>query len=191
MTLFPALLIATSIVWIGFELTLIVRDRVRGKGKTGRDRGTRSYNFIAIILGMTVASVLQGNPRFFFPGGRSSTIFWVGLCLEWLGFGVRIWAVITLGAAFRTTVETHTDQPVVRSGPYRLVRHPSYMGLLLMCCGFGIALQNWLSFLFALVLPLAAILYKIHVEEAALVSSMGPAYQEYQKETKKLVPWVW
>jgi protein-S-isoprenylcysteine O-methyltransferase Ste14 len=191
MTLFIILLITISTIWIAFEIWLVVRDRIHGKGKTGIDQGTRYYNFIAIAVGITGAAVLNGNSKFFFPGGRSDTVFWIGLCIMLLGLGLRIWAVVTLGASFRTTVETHTYQHVVKSGPYRLVRHPSYSGLIMMCCGYGIAVQNWLSLAFAVVLPLVVLLYRIRIEEAALISSMGSDYEEYQSKTKKLVPWVW
>ncbi len=191
MTLFSALLTTISIVWIVFEIFLVVRDRLQGKGKARNDRGTLYYNFIAIAVGMTVASVLEGNSKFFFPSRWSDTVFWIGLCIMLLGLGLRIWAVVTLGASFRTTVETHKDQQVVRSGPYRLVRHPSYTGLILMCFGFGIALQNWLSLAFAVILPLIALLYRIQIEEAVLASSLGSEYKKYQSETKKIVPWVW
>jgi protein-S-isoprenylcysteine O-methyltransferase Ste14 len=60
-----------------------------------------------------------------------------------------------------------------------------------MCFGYGIAVQNLLSLAFAFILPLAAILYRIRIEEAALVSSIGAEYQKYQRATKKLVPWIW
>jgi len=191
MTLYSILLISVSIIWIAFEILLVVRDRIQGKGSTGNDRGTRYLNFAAIFLGITVAGILRGNSRFFFPAGWSNTVFWVGLCIIVLGFAFRIWSVIALGASFRTTVETHTNQLVVSNGPYRLLRHPSYTGLLMMCIGCGIADQNWLSLAFAVILPLAALLYRIRIEEAALVSSIGSNYVEYQRNTKKLIPWVW
>ncbi len=191
MTLFSALLTTISIVWIVFEIFLIIRDRIRGKGNAGNDRGTLYYNVIAIAVGVTIASVVNGNSKFFFPGRWSDTVFWIGLCIMLLGLGLRIWAVVTLGASFRTTVETHKDQQVVKSGPYKLVRHPSYTGLILMCFGFGIALQNWLSLAFAVILPLIALLYRIHIEEGVLASSLGSEYKKYQSETKKIVPWVW
>jgi protein-S-isoprenylcysteine O-methyltransferase Ste14 len=191
MTLFWAFLTLVSAIWIGFEVWLFIRDRTQGKGKTDKDRGTVYYNLIAITGGITLASVFNGYRMFFFPGGRSATGFWIGVCIMLLGFGLRIWAVVTLGGSFRTTVETHIKQLVVKTGPYRLVRHPSYSGLLLMCIGFGIAVQNLLSLAIALVLPLVALLYRIHVEEKALVLAIGSAYKEYQGETKKLIPWLW
>ena len=96
-----------------------------------------------------------------------------------------------LGTSFRTTVETHKNQKVKTDGPYRLVRHPSYSGLLLLSSGYGIAQANWLSLIVAVALPLAALLYRIRVEEATLANSLGTEYREYQTHTKKLIPWIW
>jgi protein-S-isoprenylcysteine O-methyltransferase Ste14 len=191
MILFTILLTSASAIWIAFEIWLMVRDRIQGKGKTANDKGTRYYNFIAIAVGITFASIVNGNPRFFFPGGRGYAGFWIGLSIMVVGFCLRIWAVATLGASFRTTVETHSNQQVVRTGPYKLVRHPSYSGLMIMCCGYGIALMNWLSLVIAVVPPLVALIYRIHVEEEALASSIGSEYKEYQRHTRKLIPWVW
>ena len=185
------LLILIPTIWIAFEIWLVVRDNSRGKGKTAIDKGTRYFNFIAITVGITAAAILNGFAKFFFPGGRTNIMFFIGIAIMLMGMTLRFWSVVTLGAAFRTTFETHRDQKVVSHGPYKLVRHPSYSGWILICCGYGIALQNWLSLLIAVILPLVALLYRIHVEEAALISAFGSEYIEYQKRTKKLVPWVW
>jgi protein-S-isoprenylcysteine O-methyltransferase Ste14 len=188
---YPIILAAVTILWIAFEIWLIVRDRVSGKGKPERDRGTLYLNFTAIVLGLTLAGFLNGNARYFFPGGRSSAGFWTGIGIMALGFALRIWAVVTLGASFRTTVETHANQGVIESGPYRRIRHPSYAGLIMMCIGDGVALQNWLSLGIAVILPLLALLYRIHIEEKTLALSLGSSYRSYQSRTKKLVPWIW
>jgi protein-S-isoprenylcysteine O-methyltransferase Ste14 len=191
MTLNDVILVLLSILWIGFEIWLVIRDNSRGKGKTIIDKNTRYFNFIAITVGITAAAILNGFPRFFFPGGKTNTGFLIGIAIMLIGMALRFWSVFTLGASFRTTVETHGDQIIVSRGPYKHVRHPSYSGLILICCGYGIAVQNWLSLLVAVILPLFALLYRIHVEEAALVASFGSDYIEYQDRTKKLVPWVW
>ena len=191
MTLFLVVLAFISIAWIGYEVWLVYRDRKHNKGGTQIDRGSRYLNFTSLILGISGAAILSGVPAFFFPGGRTEIIFWVGISVMLAGFALRIWSVTTLGGSFRTTIETHAGQKVVKSGPYKLIRHPSYSGLLLMCCGYGLAVQNWLSLAFAVVPPLLALLYRIHVEEIALRASMGPEYQDYQKHTKKIIPWVW
>ena len=191
MALYIVVLVLITTLWLAYEIWLVIRDAAHGKGKTGSDKGTRYFNSIAIWAGITVAAILNGFPKFFFPGGRISAGFLIGIAIMLAGLALRIWSVATLGASFRTTVETHGDQKLVSHGPYRLLRHPSYTGMIIICCGYGIALQNWLSLLVAVLLPLSALLYRIHVEEAALASSFGPDYIEYQKHTKRLVPWVW
>jgi protein-S-isoprenylcysteine O-methyltransferase Ste14 len=191
MAVFWIVLTSISVLWIAFEIWLVFIDRKQGKGNPGIDRGTRYLNFICIALGISGAAILNGVSRFFFPGGRTSTVFWIGLIIMLLGLSLRIWAVSTLGTSFRTTVETHVNQKVVKAGPYKLIRHPSYSGILLMCLGYGIAVQNWLSLTMAVFLPLSALIYRIHIEEVALLTSMGSEYGEYQRHTKKIVPWIW
>jgi protein-S-isoprenylcysteine O-methyltransferase Ste14 len=191
MNVFEFSLLLASLVWIGFEVGLVLRDRKQNKGGTGIDRGTRYLNFLSIVLGITGAALLNGLSAFFFPGGRTGLVFWIGILVMALGLGLRILAIQTLGAAFRTTIETHEHQPVIRNGPYRLIRHPSYSGILLMCLGYGLAVQNWLSLLVAVLLPLSALAYRMRVEEKALVASLGPEYEEYQRHTKKIIPWIW
>ena len=191
MSFLVVLLVTLCAIWIAFEIWLVVRDRIQGKGKATNDRGTLYLNFISIAVGMTSAGITNGISKFFFPGGRTETVFWAGIALMLAGLALRVWSVLTLGKSFRTTVETHENQQVIRRGPYRLIRHPSYSGLLAMCLGYGVAVQNWLSLLLAVGLPLIALLYRIHIEEAALVISLGPEYRLYRGQTKKLIPWIW
>ena len=77
------------------------------------------------------------------------------------------------------------------AGPYRFVRHPSYAGLLLVFAGFGVALGDWLSLAACVALPLPALVWRIHVEEAELNRVLGEAYGSYQSHTARLIPGVW
>jgi protein-S-isoprenylcysteine O-methyltransferase Ste14 len=108
-----------------------------------------------------------------------------------LGLAARIWAVAALGSAFRTTVEIDHGQAVVTTGPYNWIRHPSYVGLLLVVAGFGLALGNWLSVAVCLVVPLPAVVRRIDVEEAELNRVLGDAYRAYQARTARLIPGIW
>ncbi len=191
MNIYSRLIFFASAVWIAFEISLVIRDRLQGKGATSKDKGTRYINFIAITVAMTASGFLNGISKFWFPGGRTLTVFWLGFALLLSGAFLRVWSIVVLGRSFRTTVEVSHDQRVVERGPYKIIRHPSYSGLLLMCCGYGVADQNWLSLAIAVGLPLAALLYRIRVEEAALVSGIGREYQEYQRRTKRLIPGIW
>jgi protein-S-isoprenylcysteine O-methyltransferase Ste14 len=177
--------------WIAFEIWLVVRDRMHGRGKTEKDRGTVYYIFLSVVLGVTAAGLINGYVPTLFVAKRLVSVLAAGTLLMLVGLGLRIWSVAALGSSFRTTVETHHDQMVVDRGPYRLVRHPSYGGLLLLCVGYALSVQNWLSLIVALLVPLPALLFRIHVEEQLLVSQLGPAYASYRTRTKRLIPWIW
>jgi protein-S-isoprenylcysteine O-methyltransferase Ste14 len=80
---------------------------------------------------------------------------------------------------------------VVNNGPYRWVRHPSYSGLLLIVIGCGLASGDWLALVVSAVLPPAAVVRRIHVEEAELVGVLGDRYRAYQRHTRRLIPGLW
>jgi protein-S-isoprenylcysteine O-methyltransferase Ste14 len=113
-----------------------------------------------------------------------------GVVVMALGVVVRVWAVVALGGAFRTTVEVDADQPVVTAGPYRWIRHPAYVGLLLVVAGFGLT-RSWLAFAVGVLLPLPAIVWRIRVEETELVRVLGDRYRRYQARTARLIPRLW
>ena len=80
---------------------------------------------------------------------------------------------------------------LVETGLYRTIRHPAYLGMLATVLGFGLAAGNWLSLAALVGLPLAATLYRIRVEERALLHHFGPAYQAYAGRTKRLLPGIY
>jgi protein-S-isoprenylcysteine O-methyltransferase Ste14 len=178
----------TLALWAALELGLRVRERLQGRGSAVRDRATRAL--IAVTLGAAVAlaAVTESRatpPRL--PGPHRAA----GLIVIWMGLAIRVWAIAALGRAFRTTVEVDPGQAVVSTGPYRWVRHPSYTGLLLIVTGFGLAAGNWLVLVICAVLPLPAVLRRIHVEEAELAGVLGDRYRAYQAKTKRLIPGIW
>lgn len=190
--------VATSYVWLALEVVLLVRDRVRGMGSTARDRASRRLNFLAIVVTIVLAEavgiVVLVNPQsaLRLPGSPGAVVCpSTGLAIMWLGLVVRLWAILVLGRAFRTTVEVHAGQQVVERGPYRWIRHPSYTGLLLLAIGFGLAMDSWISLLVALVIPILAVAWRISVEEHVLVETLGVAYERYRTRTKRLIPYVW
>jgi protein-S-isoprenylcysteine O-methyltransferase Ste14 len=115
----------------------------------------------------------------------------VGVALMWLGIGLRQWSVRTLGRFFTFELTVRTGQRVVEAGPYRVLRHPSYAGLLLTSLGAGIALGNWAT-LALLTIPYGfAMARRIGVEEAMLRQGLGEDYERYASGRKRLIPGVW
>jgi protein-S-isoprenylcysteine O-methyltransferase Ste14 len=108
------------------------------------------------------------------------------------GMGLRLWAMRTLGAYFTRTLTVRSDQTVIDSGPYRVVRHPGYAALLTFLTGYGCLVTGtiWMGVL-ALVAMALAYTRRIPAEEAMLVSELGDAYRSYQKRTWRIVPFVY
>jgi protein-S-isoprenylcysteine O-methyltransferase Ste14 len=117
--------------------------------------------------------------------------YYVGILLMVTGILVRQWAIIVLGHFFTVTVGVQKGHKVVDNGPYRLVRHPSYLGLLLILAGTGFAVCSWGGVLVLMVMNGLAIGYRINVEEKVLVSELGDDYVRYMKNTKRLIPFVY
>jgi protein-S-isoprenylcysteine O-methyltransferase Ste14 len=104
-----------------------------------------------------------------------------GLALRWV-------AILTLGRLFTVDVAIHSDHVVVQTGLYRVLRHPSYTGLLLAFLGLGVSFANWLSILGLLIPITLAVLNRVAKEEQALLSSLGSDYAAYCARTKRFIP---
>ncbi len=114
--------------------------------------------------------------------------FLLGLVLFASGIVLRIYSVYCLGRFFTTTVAIQSDHRLVKKGPYRYIRHPSYSGLLCSFLGAGIAMGDLLSAL-SLLIPILTVLSKrISIEEQWLLKYFGERYRHYCLTTKKLIP---
>ena len=82
------------------------------------------------------------------------------------------------------------EQRVQKSGVFRFIRHPSYTGLLIIFTGIGLHTRSWMAFTIVVVPITVALLYRIHVEEAALSQEFGEEYRTYCRSTKRLIPGV-
>lgn len=112
----------------------------------------------------------------------------VGLVVLISGLLLRAWSVRTLGRFFTLHVKVAEQQPVIRSGPYRWVRHPSYLGGLMIYLGLATSLSAWVSLALGCVLFPRLFHRRIRLEEAALLETLGPAYREYCATTPALLP---
>jgi protein-S-isoprenylcysteine O-methyltransferase Ste14 len=176
------------IVWAFGEL--VVRVRSRGGARASDDP---TYWLLAVTMLLGFAGAF-GFANLRATDITSSGSVWpviVGLTLFGVGVGLRAWAVITLGRYFTYAISVQEGQRVVQTGPYRWLRHPSYTGLLLAFTGIGIALDNWLSLVSIVLIPLVGLIVRIWREEAALTSRLGDAYTSYSARTRRLVPGVW
>jgi protein-S-isoprenylcysteine O-methyltransferase Ste14 len=104
------------------------------------------------------------------------------------GVIVRVLAIRTLGRFFTANVATAGNQPLVAVGLYQKIRHPSYLGSLVCFLGMGVALGRWVSLAVSLCPITAAFIFRIHVEEKALIRRFGDSYLSYSRRTYRLLP---
>ncbi len=156
-----------------------------------RDRGSKPLIYAGSIVGYAAAFACPSLWPAAKIGLPSEPVFWAAIALIWAGLLLYIWAVLTLGAFFRTSVQLLDGQQLVRRGPYRVLRHPAYTGGILLFAGIGLAAGNWIS---ALVTPLTAIVvyaWRIHVEERALRERFGEDFESHRRKTSAVIPLVW
>jgi protein-S-isoprenylcysteine O-methyltransferase Ste14 len=188
------LVVAAAIAALVGEILATYLGHARDRGRRGaaspQDRGTRLVIGLAAYLGITAGLALAREPRL-----RDYANSWwtlgLGLVIVLAGAGLRDWAILSLGHYFRRAVTIETGQRIVRRGPYRVLRHPSYAGLLLIFAGFGLTFGSWVSAAVVLLIVLAGMLPRIRVEERALARAFGPEYDDYAKSTARVVPHVW
>ncbi len=146
---------------------------------------------LAFVIAATVVAIL--TPRVF-PAAAirpGAVAFATGMVVLLAGLVLRGWSFKALGQYFTHTVMVSSDQPVIASGPYRVLRHPSYTGVILAAIGIGLASANWADLAGLLLLTLTALLWRIRIEEAALLATLGDRYRAYAAQHKRLVPLVW
>jgi protein-S-isoprenylcysteine O-methyltransferase len=181
---FPAIL---GLNYFFSELILAVTRRSSAK-TVSKDASSLRVLWVIIIVCIWLSIQAQGRwpdavlPPWSVPIGVA--LFVGGMILRW-------YSIIHLGRFFTVNVAIAADQQLIDTGPYRFVRHPSYTGALLAFIGFAMVLRNWASVL-VISLPIAfAFLYRIQVEERALVQGLGERYRAYIKRTKRLIPFVY
>lgn len=115
----------------------------------------------------------------------------LGLALMLGGFALRVWAATTLGKYYTRTLLTSENQKVVMTGPYARIRHPGYLGDLLLWSGFGLLSSNLIVAIVFPVMFVTIYLYRIGKEETMLAKGLGSDYVQYQRRTRKLIPFVY
>jgi protein-S-isoprenylcysteine O-methyltransferase Ste14 len=177
------------VLWVLSEIVggrIVPALRRRGTKIERRDRGSALLIIGGIFLSIAIAFLFASNGIAMLPGWVS----YVGIALMVAGIIVRQWAIAVLGRYFSPVVGIQEGQKVVKTGPYRLVRHPSYTGALLIIVGVGLALQSWGAVLVLLLVFGITFGYRIRMEEKVLVSELGDEYVQYMKTTKRIIPYI-
>lgn len=108
-----------------------------------------------------------------------------------LGLIIRINSILTLKQQFTYTVTKIENHELIETGLYKVIRHPGYLGQLIIFLGISVSLSNWISILSMILSVLIGYIYRIKTEEKFMIEQMGDKYIDYQKRTKRLIPMIY
>lgn len=179
---------------IGYALI----ERLLRKGKPAlsldaaeSDRGSSRLLLIVSLLNLSGAVIAPVLNSYGIGYWKTIYVCWLGILLMLIGLATRYSAARTLGAFYTRTLQVLDKHCLVQAGLYRIIRHPGYLGTLLIGGGAGLAVNNWIVFLVALIAQLISKLYRIRVEETMLQKALGKAYKDYAERTWRLIPYVY
>ncbi len=144
------------------------------------------YAYFVSFLALLSAWLLDGLGI----GRMPFWVGWLGVFVELCGLFMRTWANRALGTSYTRTLRIARGQHIVQDGPYRLIRHPGYLGMILMWIGASAATVNWIVMLIVLVVIGAAYHNRIDHEEKMLLNNL-PGYPEYRSHTWRLIPGIY
>jgi protein-S-isoprenylcysteine O-methyltransferase len=178
-------------IYVASEIGLgIVKRARRGESRLA-DQGSLALIWLVVGCSMYLAFALRYSASQYNFQSRAAAAASLGTALFIAGLAIRWYAIIYLGRFFTVNVAIANDHRLIEGGPYRYVRHPAYSGALLAFLGLGLCVGNWLS-IAAIAIPILGVfLWRIHVEEAALLLGLGSQYRSYMKRTKRLLPGVY
>ena len=137
------------------------------------------------FLSFTVGATKMGRVNHW------DTFFTIGALMVIVGLFVRIRSILILKQHFTYTVTKIEGHELIETGFYKYIRHPGYLGQLIIFTGVATSMSNWLSILLMVIPVLIGFIYRIRVEERFMAEQLGQKYLDYQKRTKRLIPGIY
>jgi protein-S-isoprenylcysteine O-methyltransferase Ste14 len=155
-----------------------------------RDRGTGAQIIWAVYL-TQLATILEATYLRYPRSVQWDVVASVALLAACAGLALRSWSVLILGPLFTMHIDVQDGHSLVRRGPYRIVRHPSYLGALVMYLSTIVLCHAWYSLMVAVLLYPVVFLRRIHYEEELLVAEFGDQYEAFRRDVKMILPALW
>jgi protein-S-isoprenylcysteine O-methyltransferase Ste14 len=183
------LIIAFSVLYGLFELFMSMRQHDKRKITKKGDKGSIWLLTISISAGYWLSFIVASTKM-----GRIyhwNTFFVTGSVLTLTGLIIRVTSILQLKQQFTYTVTQVDKHELIETGLYKIIRHPGYLGQLVIFLGTSTCLSNWLSILLMVIPVLLGYLNRISVEEKFMAEQLGQKYIDYRKRTKRLIPLVY
>jgi protein-S-isoprenylcysteine O-methyltransferase Ste14 len=183
------IIIAVSYLYGFFEVFMNLRQRSKSKVTSSSDKSSLWWLYGLITVGYALSFAIGATKM-----GRIydwNTFFAIGMALVGIGFMIRIHSILTLKQYFTYSVAKVENHKIIETGLYKFIRHPGYLGQLIIFIGISTSISNWLSILLMMVPVTLGYLYRIKVEEKFMVEQLGENYVNYQERTKRLFPMIY
>lgn len=179
-------IIAVSYLYGFLEVLMSFMQRRKSNLKTSRDKGSLWLLYGLITMGYSLSFTIGATKI-----GRIypwNTFFATGMALFAIGVMIRIYSILTLKQYFTYSVAKVENHKIIETGLYKFIRHPGYLGQLMIFMGISIAISNWISILLMMIPITLGYLYRIKVEEKFMADQLDEDYQHYQDRTKRIIP---
>ena len=154
------------------------------------DRSNRWIFLPLLVIGLLSAFLPAYAERQGWWVLDGETVRWLGVFFYLAGGALRIWPIFVLGRRFSGLVAIQPGHELVTDGIYRVIRHPSYLGMIILMLGWALAFRSGLGvILAALIVP--PLLARIRSEETLLHSQFGDEYDAYRRRTSRLIPGIY
>jgi protein-S-isoprenylcysteine O-methyltransferase Ste14 len=183
-------LVLRTVSLLGFAAPMLLKAsrRPQRSGTDGRQRTTGrapvAANFTAFVVFLLALRVFAGSPH----GVTALLLALVGCLLAGAGAGLVLWSRTVLGPAWSLVPAADQATGVVTTGPYRLVRHPIYLGLALLALGNAVAFSSGPAAMIVLCGIVPTFAWRAHAEETVLSRTFGERYAQYRKRTRMIIP---
>lgn len=189
----PALMLNWKILFIiiGSVSMWLTQPPVSVK-ETGDQKSSDRFSVILILFMSFISVVVPVVDWAYFKDAPGSFTIYsaIGIGMVVTGISFRAWAVRSLGKYFTATVQIKDDHRLVKTGPYHIVRHPSYTGAFLALIAGGVILESLTGFIISCIAMIIAYYVRIGIEEKELIARFGNDYLDYRRETKMIIPYV-
>lgn len=155
-----------------------------------RDKWTGAQIIWSVYL-TQLAAIIEASYLRYPASIQWDLVAYIAVGAAILGLWFRTWAVLALGNMFTMHIDVQEGHSIVHKGPYRIIRHPSYLGAFIMYITTIVFLHAWFSLILALLILPFAFLRRIHYEEGLLREEVGEEYKEYCTRVKRFIPGIW
>jgi protein-S-isoprenylcysteine O-methyltransferase Ste14 len=162
----------------------------KGREEKHKTRQDLAWNIARPFLLLAIVAMPFCDRRDLLTMPESSSIRWVGLALVGAGFLLIIWTTVELGRQYSVYITLQQDHKLITSDPYRYIRHPRYLGEILVALGLALLFRSWIALL-ALPFLLGLLIFRLSDEQKLLREEFGPQWEEYVQRSWRLMPFIY